>query len=190
MSLVTAFGIGLVGCSSDYVPKPKGYHRIDLPAPAYQTLAIDVPYRFRYSTQAIAARDSDRMSEPNWVDLYYPKFDATIELTYKALPGPHTTLMDQLIEDARKLANKHQVKASAIDEQMITTGSGDRAFVFRLKGQVPTQYQFYVTDSSRHYLRGALYFTTATKNDSLAPVIDFISADMDTLLRSLQWRNR
>jgi hypothetical protein len=36
-------------------------------------------------------------------------------------------------------------------------------------------------------LRGALYFRTATANDSLAPVIEYIKADMIHLLNTLEW---
>lgn len=189
LSLYGGVIMGLAsGCGGEFVPKPKGYHKIDLPEHAYQTLDLKVPYTFRYSKSATATLDTSGYSEPYWVDLYYPAFDATVEFTYKALPGPTSPDLNKHIELARKLANKHQVKASSIDEQVRPTGTGKPAFVFRLSGQVPTQYQFYVTDSAHHFLRAALYFKTATKNDSLAPVIEYIAADMDTLLRSLQWR--
>ena len=181
----------LPACTADFVPKPKGYPQVALPAPAYKPLALAMPYTFRQSTHAIAAPDSDGHTEPGWIDLYYPAFDATVEFTYKPLQGGHGPdgkTLNSFIEDARRLANKHQVKASAIDEQQRRTLAGNRAILFRLSGQVPTQVQFYVTDSARHFLRGALYFKTATKNDSLAPMIDFIARDMDTLLATLQWR--
>jgi gliding motility-associated lipoprotein GldD len=178
------------GCEPDYVPKPKGYHRLALPKAAYTPMPLPAPYQFLMSTSAIARPDSDRLTEPYWINLYYPEFGATVEFTYKALPGPQAPNLNAFIETARKLANKHQIKASAIDERAVRVGSGDLAFVFRLKGQVPTQYQFYVTDSAHHFLRAALYFKTATKNDSLAPVIDYIARDMDTLLSTLQWRGQ
>ena len=177
-----------VSCEADYVPKPKGYHRLDLPSQGYQSLTLDLPYTFRYSKNAVARIDSDRLTEPYWINLYYPAFDATVEFTYKALPGPQDPNLNEFIETARKLANKHQVKASAIDEMRVKAKTGDYALVFRLKGQVPSQYQFYVTDSAHHFLRAALYFKTATKNDSLAPIIEYVARDMDTLLQSLAWR--
>lgn len=109
-----------------------------------------------------------------------------VQVTYKPINNDKQKL-SQLIEDARTLISKHQIKASAIEEQVIKTGSGNNAYVFRLSGQVPTQFQFYTTDSSKHFLRGALYFNTATANDSLAPVIDFVSKDMVHLLKTLKW---
>ena len=78
------------------------------------------------------------------------------------------------MEDARKLTGKHQIKATAIDERIMQMPNGMRASVFELQGEVPSQFQFYTTDSTRHFLRGALYFKTATANDSLAPVIEYV----------------
>jgi gliding motility-associated lipoprotein GldD len=59
--------------------------------------------------------------------------------------------------------------------------------IFELEGEVPSQFQFYVTDSTKHFLRGALYFRTATKNDSLKPIIDFIKKDVIHLLNTVKW---
>ncbi len=175
------------GCQQSYVPKPRGYHRIDLPARAYQQLMLKLPYAFEYSTSAQAHPDSDRNSEPNWMDLYYPAFDATVDFTYKPVNGDMKKL-NEYIEDARKLTNRHQVKASGIDERIARAGSGNIAYIFRLEGEVPTQYQFFVTDSSRHFLRAALYFKTSTRNDSLRPVIDYIAKDMEHVIGTLKWK--
>ena len=38
------------------------------------------------------------------------------------------------------------------------TPSGMRVSVFELQGEVPSQFQFYTTDSTKHFFRGALYF--------------------------------
>jgi gliding motility-associated lipoprotein GldD len=63
------------------------------------------------------------------------------------------------------------------------------ATVFELSGQVPTQIQFYVTDSTKHFIRGALYFETASKNDSLLPVIKYIGNDIVKMLKTLKFKN-
>ncbi len=89
---------------------------------------------------------------------------------------------------AYKLTSKHQVKAYAIDEAVIKTKTGKTAVIAELSGEVPSQYQFFTTDSINHFLRGALYFNTATQNDSLAPVIQFVQKDIIRLLNTLQWQ--
>ena len=174
-------------CSTDYVPRPRGYPRIDLPKAEYQELNGNYPYSFQYSKASVVKQDSSRLTEPYWVDIYYPTFDASVQITYKPLKNSLKTL-NELIEDSRKLTSKHQIKASGIEEQTIKTEAGNTAYLFTLSGQVPSQFQFYVTDSTRNFIRGALYFKTSTKNDSLQPVINFISADMVKLLRSLKWK--
>jgi gliding motility-associated lipoprotein GldD len=99
-------------------------------------------------------------------------------------------MLNDLVEDARKLTGKHQIKAYAIEEAEIKTPTGDVASVFELEGEVPSQFQFYVTDSTKHFLRGALYFRTATQNDSLAPVIEFVKKDIVHLLNTLKWQKK
>jgi hypothetical protein len=49
--------------------------------------------------------------------------------------------------------------------------------------------QFFLTDSSRHYLRGALYFNEQPRLDSIQPVLDFVKKDIDVMIRSLRWTN-
>jgi gliding motility-associated lipoprotein GldD len=177
-------------CTPDYTPKPHGWNRIDLPRPAYQPLAaahrVPHPYAFEVSRYARVLRDSSGFGvrEPHWINLYYPRFQASIQLTYADFSG-HPGALEKLIADARKLTSKHEVKASGIREQVLRTETQLSADVFDLSGEVPSQFQFYVTDSTRHFLRGALYFRTAVANDSLAPVIQFIRADAVHLLNTL-----
>jgi gliding motility-associated lipoprotein GldD len=189
LSAVLAVVLALSSCSSpsDYTPKPKGYNRIDLPAPSYQQLAPGHPYTFEYSRQAKVLRDSSYLAQPHWINIYYPKLEANVQITY--MPIRHDKkLFNKLLEDARKLTAKHQIKASAIDESVIKTPSGLRAAVFELSGEVPSQFQFYTTDSTTHFFRGALYFRTATANDSLAPVIDYVKKDVVHMLNTLKFR--
>ena len=108
-------------------------------------------------------------------------------LTYKPLEN-NTDLLNQHLGDAYKLTAKHQIKASAIEQSILTTPKGHVAAIAELSGEVPSQFQFYSTDSVNHFLRGALYFPTSTKNDSLAPVIEFIKMDMVHLLNTLEWQ--
>jgi gliding motility-associated lipoprotein GldD len=61
--------------------------------------------------------------------------------------------------------------------------------LFDIRGLgVASTYQFYLTDSIRHFVRGALYFDGPPNNDSLAPVIEFLKLDIDHLLNTFKWR--
>ncbi len=176
-------------CSSDYMPKPKGYNRIILPENEYQSLADTFPYSFEYSKQAVILRDSSWISERYWIDVYYPEFQASVQVSYK--PVQHNEqLLREYLATAYKLTSKHQVKAYAIDEAVFKTKNGKTAVVALLSGEVPSQYQFFCTDSINHFIRGALYFNTATQNDSLAPVIAFVKTDIEQMLNTLEWNDK
>ncbi|MEH0158088.1 gliding motility lipoprotein GldD [Limibacter armeniacum] len=174
-----------------YVPKPRGFQRIVLPEHVYQAFPdtgefVNYPYRFELSKFSTIVPDTSFMTEPYWFELYYPNFKASIDISYKPVPN-----YDSLIgytNTAGKLTFKHNVKATAIEESRTTTPNGDVAVMFELEGEVPSQFQFFVTDSSQHFFRAALYFPTATANDSLAPVIDYMKQDMIHMINTLKWK--
>jgi gliding motility-associated lipoprotein GldD len=176
----------LSACEPDYFPKPKGYNRIDLPSHSYVQLKEEHPFTFQHSIYAKIEPHQSSLSEPHWLDIKYPSLNASVELTYKEISSKKNKL-DELIVDSHKLKSKHNVKAYAIDEAVVVTPKGYTAVIFELEGEVPSQFQFYITDSINHFMRGALYFPVATKNDSLSPIIDFIKIDMIHMLNSLEW---
>lgn len=170
-----------------YIPKPKGFNRIDLPEHSYRMLPDTFPYSFEYSSEARIVDDSSYISEPYWIDIYYESLGANVVLTYKSIKDS-VQLVNEYVSDATRLTSKHQIKAYAIDETVIRTPSGKTAIVAELEGEVPTQFQFFTTDSTQHFLRGALYFTTAMKNDSLSPVIEYVKKDMIHMINTLEWK--
>ena len=98
-------------------------------------------------------------------------------------------LMEEYLGDAYKLTSQHQIKAYAIDETVFQTKKGNIVTLAEISGEVPSQIQFVTTDSLRHFMRGALYFKTASQNDSLAPVIEYIKKDIIHLLNTLEWKD-
>jgi gliding motility-associated lipoprotein GldD len=188
--VVVVLCAGAVACSSEaeFTPKPKGYNRIDLPAHAYRELGPGHPYSFEYSKSAKVLRDSSYLAQPDWLNVYYPQLHANVQITYTNVVRDRK-LYNKMMEDARKLTGKHQIKATSIEEKILRTPNGLRASVFELEGEVPSQFQFYTTDSTKHFFRAALYFRTATDNDSLAPVIEYVKYDMIRMLNSLKYKN-
>jgi len=175
-------------CSQDYLPKPKGYNRIELPDPKYISLPDSLPYDFEYSVHANIYKDSSWMAERYWINIYYPQLEASVQITYKPVLS-RQDLLEEYLRDAHTLTSKHQIKAYAIDESIIQTPLGNTVVISELSGEVPSQFQFYVTDSTKHFLRGALYFRTATKNDSLAPVIEYVKRDILQMVNTLEWKD-
>ena len=190
--LVGLVGLGLFACgnsdsSDNYVPKPKAYPRFDLPVPTYVLLAPTHPYQFEYNKVARILRDTFPNAEPHWIFINYPAFHASVQLTYKPIRNDVNRLRGML-EDSYKLAARHKIKAYAVEQRTIRLKSGLEASLIDLSGEVPSQVQFVTTDSTTHFLRGALYFNTATQNDSLQPIIQYIRKDMLHLLNTLKWR--
>ncbi|SOD94989.1 gliding motility lipoprotein GldD [Spirosoma fluviale] len=190
-ALILLTGLVLAACGNDasenYVPKPKGYPRFDLPTPNYKLIDPTHPYQFEYNSIAKILPDTFARSEPHWIFIHYPQFKASVQLTYKPVNNDVNRLR-AMLEDAYKLAARHNIKAYAIEQRKIRLKSGLEASVIDLAGEVPSQVQFVTTDSTTHFLRGALYFNTATENDSLQPVIQYIRKDIMHMLNTLKWR--
>jgi gliding motility-associated lipoprotein GldD len=181
-------GILTAGCQQDYTPKPLGYNRLFLPTPAYIPLPDSLPYSFEYSVHARLLDDSSAINEKFWIEIYYPDLKANIHITYK--PIKNLKLLKEFLDDSYTLTAKHQIKAYAINEVISKTPSGKTAVIAELEGDVPSQFQFTITDSSTNFLRGALYFNTKVANDSLAPAIAYMKNDMMHIINTLEWKNK
>ena len=122
------------------------------------------------------------------MDLLYPEWDGVVFLTYKRLHGADD-LRGQT-DTSSRLLEKHYQFTSGIDEQEYSNPEANvYGTVYRLRGsRVASTYQFWLTDRERHFLRGALYLNKVPNNDSLAPVIEYIQADLDHLVETLRWR--
>lgn len=188
-ALVFLLAVFSVSCKKDYQPKPKGYNRLVLPAQEYQLSPDSLPYKFEYSKHARLLRDSSWMSERYWIEIYYPELKANVHITYKKLEHKDQ-LLKELLNDAYNLTSKQQIKASAIDEVIVVTPSGKTAVIAEIAGEVPSQFQFTMTDSSKNFLRGALYFDTRVQNDSLAPAIDFMKKETLHFINTIEWKNK
>lgn len=160
-ALILLTGLVLAACGSDssdnYVPKPKGYPRFDLPTPTYKLIDPTHPYQFEYNSIAKILPDTFARSEPHWIFIHYPMFKASVQLTYKPVNNDVNRLR-AMLEDAYKLAARHNIKAYAIEQRKIRLKSGLEASIIDLSGEVPSQVQFVTTDSTTHFLRGGLIF--------------------------------
>lgn len=185
--LLVLINLVLVSCQTEFQPKPKGYNRLILPTPTYRSLPDSLPYFFEYSNYATLLRDTSWVNEKHWVEIYYPELKATVHVTYKRL-NESTELLKEYLNDAYTLTAKHQIKAYAIDESITHTPSGKTAVIAEIEGEVPSQFQFTMTDSTTNFLRGALYFNVKVQNDSLRPAIEYVKKDVMHLINTLEWK--
>ena len=176
----------IYSCSENYTPKPRGYFRIDLPPKAYTLFDTTFPYEFEYSAYAKIVPDTMPGSEPYWINIVYPEFKGTIHVSYKMVRGN----LEQYLEDSRTFVMKHIPKADAINDSLIFIP--DRkvyGLLYDIEGsEAASPCQFFVTDSTTHFLRGALYFNIIPNNDSLAPVIGYIRQDILHMLKTFRWK--
>ncbi|MFP4025684.1 MAG: gliding motility lipoprotein GldD [Thiohalospira sp.] len=175
----------LAGCKRKYSPKPRGYFRIDLPEKKYTTYKSECPYTFLYPTYTIIERDSSRLSESCWININYKDFGGKIHISYKDVNNN----IGQILEETRSLAYKHTLKADAITEKVFVKPEQNvYGTVYEIAGDAASSLQFFLTDSSEHYVRGALYFNTEPNRDSLAPLIKFVREDIIVLIESFEWK--
>jgi gliding motility-associated lipoprotein GldD len=174
-------------CGNSSTPKPRGYLRIDFPEKEYRVFnQPSFPYSFQYPVYGKVVDDNSRIAEKYWVNVDFPSYKARIHISYKDARGR----LDSLIEDSRTLAYKHAVKADAITEKLYTNpDTRVYGILYNLKGNTASSWQFFVTDSLKHFLRGALYFTVPPNKDSLAPVIDFFGKDLIKLMETVEWKD-
>ncbi|MDA3954836.1 MAG: gliding motility lipoprotein GldD [Bacteroidales bacterium] len=175
----------LSGCKKKYTPKPRGYFRIDLPEKKYQKLIGDFPFVFDYSQFALIKNDSSTSSGKYWINIEYPEINGKIHISYLEIKNN----LNQILEDTRKLAYKHSIKADAINERMfIKPEKKVYGILYEIQGNAASSMQFFLTDSINHYLRGALYFNVEPNKDSLAPILNFVKADITFLIESFEWK--
>lgn len=184
--LLAIFALVSTGCQKNYTPKPRGYFRIDFPEKSYKTDEFNgFPYQFEQPTYSQLKQDSTKSSEPFWVNIEFPTYNGTLHLSYKKVEGN----LNNLLEDNRKLTYKHTIKADAINEKLFNNVDKKvHGILFEVKGNAASPCQFFLTDSSNHFLRGSLYFNTIPNKDSIAPVVDFIKQDVIHLMETLNWK--
>ncbi len=172
--------------NKQYQPKPKGYFRIDFPEKEYVRLDTMKHYSFEYPVYSRITPDYLSPQEKEWVNVEFPSHKGTIHISYKTVNDN----LDIYLEDSYTMMSKHMSRAMGIRDSIIINPERDvYGLVYFLEGEgVASSLQFYLTDSINHFLRGSLYFNVKTNNDSLAPVIDFITDDARHLIETLEWK--
>ena len=185
------FLLVLAGCNSDFTIKPRGYYKIELPQKNYQKFdAPGYPYSFEYPVYSTVVKDTSffeqKPENPYWINIDFPTFNARMYISYKDVRKNN---FDSLVNDAFTMSYKqHTYKASAIEPEPFISPNNISGVFFSLKGNTATSSQFFVTDSTVHFLRGALYFSATPNQDSLRPVNDFLRKDMEHLINTLKWK--
>ncbi|TGV02910.1 gliding motility lipoprotein GldD [Flavivirga rizhaonensis] len=188
-SLILGFFM-LVSCGGDYVPKPKGYLRLDYPRAKYVEAKVDVPFSFETNILAtkINSVSVEAATKSYGLNLEYPTLKGTIFLTYKAIENDEKNLAS-FLRDARKFTEKHMAKADEIPEYpYINEEKKVYGSFVEVKGNVASPAQFYVTDSVNHFLTGSLYFYARPNYDSILPAANYLQKDIRHLMETIEWK--
>ncbi|GHV63824.1 gliding motility lipoprotein GldD [Bacteroidia bacterium] len=187
-SLCICMMVIISACREDYIPKPYGYYRITFPPKSYHLLNEKLPYRFEIADNATMEEDNAVDAEPFWINITYKEYNAQINISYK--PILTDTTFEQLIADSQHLAYAHINKASAIKERYFENEK-DKVFgvLYAIEGNVASSTQFFMTDSTRHFVRGSLYIKERPNIDSLAPVLEYLTEDVIVLMQTIRFKN-
>jgi gliding motility-associated lipoprotein GldD len=182
----------ITACNSEYHPetKKKGYFRIDFPEKKYRLFEMPgYPYTFEYPVYATITRDStffEDKAEDWWINIDFPRFNGRAFISYKEI-GENS--FEKLVNDAYTMRSKQHINISTgIEDSLMKTPNGVHGIYFSLGGNTATSNQFFLTDSTRHFLRGALYFDATPNTDSLSIVNDFLKRDLQHLINTLRWK--
>ncbi len=191
MAAILFFIALMPACNSDYTIRRRSYFRIDFPKHEYQTFEKPgFPYTFEYPKYAVVVQDStffeDTPENPYWINVEFPSFNGKIYISYKDVTKND---FGKLVNDAFNMTYKHTAKATEIKDSLMRTSTGISGIFFEVGGNAATAKQFFLTDSIRHFIRGALYFDATPNADSLGIVNDFLETDMKHLINTFRWKN-
>lgn len=179
------YSIAVPACKEGYTPKPRGYYRISFPDKSYKKLNNNFPYNFDIPTYSTPTLLKGTDQGPYNVDIEIPENNAIIHISYLGIDNN----LASYTEESRSFAYKHSVKADAIEEQIfIIHEKNVFGTLYKIKGNAASPFQFHLTDSTNHFLRGALYISEVPNIDSLRPVIDFFSTDIIQMIKSTEWK--
>jgi gliding motility-associated lipoprotein GldD len=155
----------LLSCKNDVLPKPSSYLRLDYPEATYVNFENNCPFTFQMNEGAVIKGEKNC-----GFAITYPKMKATIYLT-------------------QKLTYEHVIKADDILEQpYLNPEKKVYGMFYQVDGNAATNSQFYVTDSTKHFITGSVYFYAKPNFDSIMPAASYIKNDMRQLMETLKWK--
>ena len=170
----------LVSCKDDVLPKPNAMLRLAYPEASYGPSSNDCHYTFDQNTLSVIKENKDCS-----LVLDYPMMNGSVYITYKPIQNNLKTLLT----DAQKLSYEHVVKADNIVEQpFINPEDKVYGMFYEVSGNAASQSQFYVTDSTNHFVTGSLYFYAKPNYDSILPAAVYLQQDIRRIMETLRWK--
>lgn len=167
-------------CEDEVLPKPKALLRLEYPKTTYDLMQTK---NFQFKMNKVCEFDQENN---NSLTLDYPLMKGSLFITYK----PVENNIDELLNDAKRLSIEHSAKADGILPHPFENHV-DKVYgmYFEVVGDAASQAQFYVTDSTKHFVTGSLYFYTKPNYDSIYPAATYMQEDIKRIMESIQWKN-
>jgi gliding motility-associated lipoprotein GldD len=179
--LIILFCFLLNSCGDEAVVKPASQLSLEYPVQEYSVQELDCPFTFAKNEAATM------ISKKNCgINISYPQMKATVYLTYQQIQEDN---LEAMLLDAQKLAYGHNIKADEIFEQpRVDTVNNVFGMLYIINGEAASQSQFYVTDSLKHFVSGALYFETKPNFDSIYPAVVYLRDDIRKIMETISWK--
>lgn len=172
------------------VPKPSCYLRTDFPPHSYSSYNVKnalLSYAFDIS-DLFSLRQNVAEKKYGFQEFDLGPLNGTLLIYSKRFESKDSLI--KLINAANDLVDEHKIKADGIDfNQLIDGKKKVYGTFFTLKGNVATNYQFYLTDSMSKFVRGEILLNCRPNYDSLRPTLDYLRIDLNRMMESFQWKN-
>lgn len=184
----------ICSCTTDqvYTPKPRMYPRVIYPTKTYDTFTFEAcNFTFQKPTYSKVKTGinffDEESSHPCWFDLELDDFNGSIHFSYN--PIEDSKSLDKLVSDAFRIVEQHNSMAEYREEILIENDNGVNGLLFNLEGPVASPINFFLTDTTNHFVRASLYFNSAVDPDSIAPILDFVSKDIQKIVTTFEWKD-
>lgn len=176
----------MLSCGNDPLPKPKAFLRLDYPEAVYEKAKVQLPFIFEKNKVAEPVSPVKVIGNTKGVDIKYPSIKGTIYLTYKQVKNNN---LDSLLRDAQNLTQKHTMKADEIAQDLYENEIAKvYGMFYEVGGNAASQSQFYVTDSTNHFVSGSLYFYAKPNYDSIYPAAEYLKKDIKRIMETVRWK--
>ncbi|MEN9301873.1 MAG: hypothetical protein RL264_302 [Bacteroidota bacterium] len=186
--LIVLLGVLLACGEENPIPKPPTYLRTDFPEHSYHFYENDCPYSMEIS-DLFQVKTMERVGDAycsQEVDL--GPLNGTLFLFYMRFN--HRDSLAALINYSNDKVDEHKIKADRIDYEQISNKINKvYGTFFELKGNVATNFQFYLTDSTKNFIRGEILLNCRPNYDSLRPVLNYLKEDVLHLAKGLKWKS-
>ena len=181
--------LSVISCGDDelLIPKPPSFLRTNLPEHKYTKMNLEEPYTYQVSSSYLVKPVLFRNELTNHQEINLGPLNGTLYLNYYPIPN-HDTLV-RYINLSNDKVDEHQIKADHINrKRFIFPEKKVYGTFFEFEGNVATNFQFYLTDSTKNFIRGEVLMNCTPNYDSLRPSLEYLKKDLYHMIETFEWK--